>query len=196
MGSKEIIVGHGHHRMLVETAYDRILATMCDENIDWFASMIRKAWEDMPQQVQPKEILALESLLHCRRQQLIRMAASRGGTLKLDDTYEWVCTSTIAEIDKDTIVQGYYHIISTGEKREYGELQLRKLHDDYEIVMEINVAKEERHELPLVLERDMTLPPMETKGPNKYGGDQIEDVIVPYRKENYMDQVPENTSPS
>jgi hypothetical protein len=119
-----------------------------------------------------------------------------GEHLKLDDTYEWVCTSTIAEIDKDTIVQGYYHIISTGEKREYGELQLRKLHDDYEIVVEINVAKEKRHELPLVLERDMTLPPMEIKGPNKYGGDQIEDVIVPYRKENYMDQVPENTSPS
>jgi hypothetical protein len=37
---------------------------------------------------------------------------------------------------------------------------------------------------------------MEIKGPTKYGGDQIVDVIVPDRKENYMDQVPENTSPS
>jgi hypothetical protein len=76
------------------------------------------------------------------------MAASRGGTLKIDDGYEWVCTSTIAEIDKDMIVQGYFHIIQTGEKREYGELHLRKLHDDYEIVVENNIAKGQRHELP------------------------------------------------
>jgi hypothetical protein len=69
------------------------------------------------------------------------MAASRGGTLKLDNRYEWVCTSTIAEIDKGIVVQGYYHIIQTGEKREYGELDLRKLHDDYEIVVENNIAK-------------------------------------------------------
>jgi hypothetical protein len=67
-----------------------------------------QAWEDMPEQAQPKEIRALETFLHYRRQQpeLIRMAASRGGTLKFDDRYEWVCTSTIAEIDKDTIVSG------------------------------------------------------------------------------------------
>jgi hypothetical protein len=34
MGSKEIMVGHGHHCMLVGTAYGRILATTSDENID------------------------------------------------------------------------------------------------------------------------------------------------------------------
>jgi hypothetical protein len=129
---------------------------MSDENIDWFALVIRKAWEDMPEQAQPKEILALETLSHCRRQQLIRMAASRGGTLKLDDTYEWVCTSTIVGIDMDTIVQGYYHIIPTDEKREYGELHLRNLHDNYNIVVENNTAKGERHDLPLVLELDVS----------------------------------------
>jgi hypothetical protein len=148
----------------------------------------------MPQQAQPKKIRELETLLHCRRQQLIGMAASRGGTLKIDDAYERVCSSTIAEIDTDTIVQDYYHIIPTGEKREYGELLLRKLHDDYEIMMENNIAKGECHELPLVLERDATLPPMEIKGPTTYGGDQIEDVIDLDRKENCMYQVPENTS--
>jgi hypothetical protein len=111
---------------------------------DWFASVIRKAWEDMPEQAQPKDIRALETLLHCLKQQLIRMAASRGGTLKLDNRYEWVCTSTIAEIDKDTMVQGYYHIIPTGEKREYAELHFRKLHDEHEVVVENITAKGKR----------------------------------------------------
>jgi hypothetical protein len=63
-------VGHGYHRTLVETAYGRILVSMGDENIDWRASVIWKAWEDMPEQVQPKEIRALETLLHCRKNSL------------------------------------------------------------------------------------------------------------------------------
>jgi hypothetical protein len=86
------------------------------------------------------------------------MAASRGETLKLDDIYEWVCTSTVAEIDKDMVVQGYYHIIQTGEKREYGELHLRKLHDDYhdEIVVDNNIAKGLRHELPALAQGTTT----------------------------------------
>jgi hypothetical protein len=45
------------------------------------------------------------------------------------------------------IVQGYFHIISTCEKREYGEVHLRKLHDDYEIVVENTIAKGRRHEV-------------------------------------------------
>jgi hypothetical protein len=104
----------------------------------------------------PKQIRALETLLHCRRQQLIRMAASRRGTLKLDHIYEWVCSSNIAEIDKDMIVQGHYHIIPMGEKREYGELHLRKLHDDYEIVVENNTAKGQSHELPALVQGTTT----------------------------------------
>jgi hypothetical protein len=124
MGPKEIMVGHGQDDALVSTDDGKILQTPADEYIDWCASAIKKAWEDRQEPVRPKELRALETLLHCSRQQLIRMAAYRGETLKLDEGYEWVCTSTIAEIDKDMVVQGYYHIIQTGEKREYGELHL------------------------------------------------------------------------
>jgi hypothetical protein len=96
---------------------------MEDHYIDWYVLTIKKAWEDRPEPlaVRPRDFRALEILLHCHRQQLIRMAASRGETLKLDDRYEWVCTYTIAEIDKDMVVQSYYHIIQTGEpeKRAY-----------------------------------------------------------------------------
>jgi hypothetical protein len=62
---------------------------MADENIDWFALVIKKAWEDMPRPAQTKKYRALETLLHYRRQQLIRMAASRGATLEVDNGYEW-----------------------------------------------------------------------------------------------------------
>jgi hypothetical protein len=111
------------------------------------------------------------------------MAASLGGTLKLDDSFEWVCTSTLAEIDKDAIVQGYYHIIPTGEKREYGELHLRKLHDDYKIMVENITAKGKRHELLLALKRDETILPMEIKDAPGKGADYIEENIVPDRTE-------------
>jgi nitroimidazol reductase NimA-like FMN-containing flavoprotein (pyridoxamine 5'-phosphate oxidase superfamily) len=53
------------------------------------------------------------------------------------------------------VIQGYYHIIQTGEKREYGELHLWKLHYDYEIVpivMENIIAKGQRHELPVLVQ--------------------------------------------
>jgi hypothetical protein len=90
MGDKEIMVGHGQHDDLVPTAYGKILQTPADEYIDWYASAIKKAWEDRPNPVRPKELRALETLLHCRRQQLIRMAASQGGTLKLDNGFELV----------------------------------------------------------------------------------------------------------
>jgi hypothetical protein len=46
------------------------------------------------------------------------------------------------------LVQGFFHIISTGDKKAYGELHLRKLNDDYEIVVEDYIAKRQRHELP------------------------------------------------
>jgi hypothetical protein len=39
------------------------------------------------------------------------------------------------------IVQGYFHIVPKGDKRAYRELHLRKLHDDYEIVVEDKMAK-------------------------------------------------------
>jgi hypothetical protein len=45
--------------------------------------------------------------------------------LKIDDDHRWISTSIIAEIDKNMIVQGYFHIIPTGDKRAYGELYLR-----------------------------------------------------------------------
>jgi hypothetical protein len=45
--------------------------------------------------------------------------------LKIDDDHGWISTSIIAEIDKNMIVQGYFHIIPTGDKRAYGELHLR-----------------------------------------------------------------------
>jgi hypothetical protein len=38
--------------------------------------------------------------MHCRRQQILRKAASHGGIWNIDDDYEWVCTTGIA----DTIV--------------------------------------------------------------------------------------------
>jgi hypothetical protein len=118
MGTKEIMVGHGQHDNLISTAYGKILQDPADECIDWYASVIKKAWEDRPKPAQLKELQALEKLLHCRRQQLIRKAASRGGTLELDNGFEWVCTSSIAEIDKNKVAQGYYHFTETGEKRE------------------------------------------------------------------------------
>ena len=43
MGLKEIMVRHGDNHMLVGTAYGRILETMGDENIEWYASVIKKA---------------------------------------------------------------------------------------------------------------------------------------------------------
>jgi hypothetical protein len=72
MGFKEIMVEHGHHYMLVETTYRKMLETMTDENIEWYTSVIKKAWEDRPRQAKPKEVWSLETLLHCSRQQLIR----------------------------------------------------------------------------------------------------------------------------
>jgi hypothetical protein len=74
--------------------------------------------------------------------------------------------------------------------------KLRELHLGW-----VKIAKRERHELPLVPERDATLPLMEIKGPTvpwwaKYGADHIKDVIVPDQTVNYMDHEPENTSPS
>jgi hypothetical protein len=133
--------------------------------------VIKKAWEDRPKPAQLKELRALETLLHCSRQQLIREAASRGGTLELDDGFEWVCTSTIAEIHKNTVVQGYYHSTETGEKREYGELH-------YKLVVENIMAKGERHELPLALKRDATSPAMEIKEAQDGAPDRIEGDIA------------------
>jgi hypothetical protein len=55
--------------------------------------------------------------------------------------------------------RGYYHyIIQTGEKREYGELHLRKLHDVYhdEIVVDNNIAMGRRHELPALAQGTTT----------------------------------------
>jgi hypothetical protein len=46
---------------------------------------------------------------------------------------------SIAEIDKVMIGQGSFHVIPSGDKRV--ELHLRKLHDDYEIVVEDYTAK-------------------------------------------------------
>jgi hypothetical protein len=65
----------------VSTAYGRILETMADENMEWYTSVIKKACEELGK------------------------AGNR--STGLDDRYEWVCTSTIAEIDKDMIVQDY-----------------------------------------------------------------------------------------
>jgi hypothetical protein len=105
-------------------------------------------------------------------------------------------------IDKDMIVPGHYNItcIPTGEKREYGELHLRKRHDDYEIAVENNIAKGERHDLPLrfMAERDASAPgpPMKTMGATKHGAGHIEADIVTDQKEDYIATVPENTSTS
>jgi hypothetical protein len=93
----------------------------------------RKAWEDMCPScgptIRPHDKRTLELLLHCRRQQL--KAASRGGALKIDDNHEWVSTSIIsANINK---VQGYFHIIPSGDKRVYGDAHLWNLHKDNKI---------------------------------------------------------------
>ena len=32
---------------VVSTAYGRILETMADENIEWYTSVIKKAWEEL-----------------------------------------------------------------------------------------------------------------------------------------------------
>jgi hypothetical protein len=82
--------------------------------------------------IRPRDKRTLELLLHCRRQQLIRKAASREGALKIDDNHEWVCTSIIsADINK---VQGYFHIIPSGDKRIYGDAHLWNLHKDNKTV--------------------------------------------------------------
>jgi hypothetical protein len=47
--------------------------------------VIKKAWEDTPGKVQQGRAQALENLLHCSRQQLVRKAASQGGTLKINN---------------------------------------------------------------------------------------------------------------
>jgi hypothetical protein len=60
MGTKEIMVGHGQHDTLVSTAYGKILQDPADECIDWYASVIKKAWEDRPKPAQLKELRALE----------------------------------------------------------------------------------------------------------------------------------------
>jgi hypothetical protein len=172
------MVGHGQHDTLVSTAYGKILQDPADECIDWYSSAIEKAWEDRQKPAQLKELRALETLLHCRRQRLIRKAASRGGTLELNNGFEWVCTSSIAEIDKNKVAQGCYHSTETGEKREYGELHLRKLHDDYEIVVENIMAKGERHELPLALKWDAASPTMEIKEAQDGAPDRIEGDIA------------------
>jgi hypothetical protein len=56
MGTKEIMVGHGQHDELVSTAYGKELQTPADECIDWYASVIKKAWEDRPKPVRPKGV--------------------------------------------------------------------------------------------------------------------------------------------
>ena len=78
MGTKKIMVGHGQHGTLVSTEYGKILQTPADECIEWYASVIKKLGKTGQHQSDRRS--ALETLLHCRRQQLIRMAASRGGT--------------------------------------------------------------------------------------------------------------------
>jgi hypothetical protein len=54
------MVGHGQHDTLVSTAYGKILQDPADECIDWYASVIKKAWEDRPKPAQLKELRALE----------------------------------------------------------------------------------------------------------------------------------------
>jgi hypothetical protein len=71
MGSKEIMVEQGHYYTLasVGTAYRRMLETTADENLKWYASVIKnlKAWEDRPKQARLMEVRALDNLLHCLR---------------------------------------------------------------------------------------------------------------------------------
>jgi hypothetical protein len=105
MGTKEIMVGHGQHDDLVSTAYGKILQTQADEYIDWYALAMKKAWEDRPNPVRTKELRAVETLLHCSTQQLIRMAASRGGILKLDDSFDG-CVHQISDDRRDRQAYG------------------------------------------------------------------------------------------
>jgi hypothetical protein len=52
---------------------------------------------------------------------------AHGGTLKIDDHHEYlseVCTSIIAEVE--SIVQGYFHIIPSGDKRVTLRVLLRR----------------------------------------------------------------------
>jgi hypothetical protein len=88
-----------------------------------------------------------------------------------------------------------------GEKRDYGELHLRKLQNDYEIMVENQIAKGERHELLLLTKKEGMCQCLRWRSRGQPSIVQltmphIEDGIVPDRKEDHMEKVPENTSPS
>jgi hypothetical protein len=165
MGTKEIVVGHGQHDDLVSTAYGKILQTQADEYIDWYALAIKKAWEDRPNPVRTKELRALETLLHCSTQQLIRMAASRGGILKLDDGFDG-CVHQLSP--RSTRIRSF-RVTTIPSRRVRRENMENYISGNFtmttgEIVVENIMAKGERHELPLALKRDATSLAMDSDG--------------------------------
>jgi hypothetical protein len=51
------------------------------------AKVIRKVWLDQKSTIEQLNKQALRLMLHCRRQQLIRKAASHGGTVNINNDY-------------------------------------------------------------------------------------------------------------
>jgi hypothetical protein len=177
MGAMHMMVERDYNNQLFMGAYHRMMQTSNDDMIVWPVTVISKAWSDYNDSFTLEDNIPIRS--HIGRS---------------SDDYKWVCITDVADIHTDTTAQGYFRILSSEDKREYGDAQLYRLKNRN--AGKVDTVKEERHELTLLAERNATEPPIKIKEPPRNGMDHIKANVNPYQTKDYMAQVSKKASPS
>jgi hypothetical protein len=86
MRDMRIMVEQGYRNQLIMGAHNKMMQRTSDDMIIWLATVMSKAWSDDNDSFTPEvNEEALQRLMYCRRQQILRIAASQGGTLHIDN---------------------------------------------------------------------------------------------------------------